>query len=85
MRREILLGVVVAVLATAATYFVTRSLDSTTESIDRGAAALAEDQIRNVLREELTTDDGRTYGEVLTDINNRTIKLETAVEIMTRE
>ncbi len=51
---------------------------------ERGSDALSEDLITAVLEKELVTDEGKTYAQTLTEINNRLISIEANQENMVK-
>lgn len=66
------------------TLLVTTIIGSLLGVFARGSEALTEDQIKAVIKETLVTADNRSYGEVLVDLNNRSIVMETKMESMER-
>ena len=76
METKTIISNVVTAVATAAVLGV---LGFFAGVFEKGAEAINKDQIRAVLREELKTDSGETYGKVFTDLNGSVIELNTTV------
>ena len=49
---------------------------------ERGAEAISEDQIEEVIKRVLITDANKTYAETLVDINGTLISIDTKVGIL---
>ena len=69
-------GNVMTAVATAA---VLAALGWAGGVFEKGASAISEDQIKEVIKETLITDAGRTYAATLVDINTRLATISTQI------
>lgn len=63
-------------ISAAVTFLVSAFIGYFIGVFERGSDALIEDQITAAMEKALVTDDGMTYAQTLSSINNRLITIE---------
>lgn len=74
--KTLLMAAAVAAASGLGTYLLTR----TTQTIEAGSQAINAEQIKLVIQQELKTADGKTYGQLLTEIRGKQGQILTEVE-----